>query len=149
MKTKKGGYLTLKIHLLNARLFNRYLLQDGRALYNAEQGKILSALWDKRPQTPSELAKITGLANSGLSIMLKRLEAAHLIVSLPSKADKRKKIIDLTELGVKQEVIGDDVSARLSDIFYQDFSDQEIDEVEQLLSRILNNLEEASKKDAP
>ena len=31
MKTKKGGYLTLKIRLLNTRLFNRYLTADPRA----------------------------------------------------------------------------------------------------------------------
>ena len=66
MKTKKGGYLTLKIRLLNTRLFNRYLTADPRACYNAEQGKILSALWDHHPQTATELAQVTGLANSSL-----------------------------------------------------------------------------------
>lgn len=146
MKTKNGGYLTLKINLLNARLFNRYLSMDGRTLYNAEQGKILSALWDKHPQAPGELAQITGLANSGLSIMLKRLEEKGLIVSLPSTDDKRKRIIDLTELGASQETIGKKISEQLSEVFYQGFSDQEIDEVEQFLERILANLEKESTK---
>lgn len=146
MKTKNGGYLTLKIHLLNARLFNRYLLMDGRALSNAEQGKILSALWDKHPQTASELAQVTGLANSSLSIMLKRLEEKKLIKSFPSKEDKRKKVIELTALGLEQEAIGNEISDRLSEVFYQDFSDEEISEVEHLLERILRNLENESAK---
>lgn len=47
--SKKGGYLTLHIQLLNARLFNHLLAADGRALYSAEQGKILSSLWEKEP----------------------------------------------------------------------------------------------------
>lgn len=146
MVGKNGGYLTLRIHLLNARLFNRYLSLDGRALYNAEQGKILSALWDKHPQTPSELAKVTGLANSGLSIMLKRLEDSQLIVIIPDKEDKRKRIVDLTSLGSEQEKIGDEVSQQLSDVFYDGFSEEEINEVEQLLERILYNLEKESTK---
>lgn len=146
MKTKKGGYLTLKIHLLNARLFNRYLLRDGRALYNAEQGKILSALWDKHPQSASELSQVTGLANSGLSIMLKRLEEKELIISFPSEEDKRKRMIDLTELGAAQKTVGNQVSEQLSEVFYQGFSDQEINEVEGYLERILKNLENESAK---
>lgn len=146
MKTKKGGYLTLKIHLLNARLFNRYLTRDGRALYNAEQGKILSALWDKHPQSASELSQVTGLANSGLSIMLKRLEKKKLIISFPSEEDKRKRIIDLTELGAAQKIVGNQVSDQLSEVFYQGFSDQEINEVEGYLERILKNLENESAK---
>lgn len=146
MKTKKGGYLTVKIHLLNARLFNRYLLRDGRALYNAEQGKILSALWGKHPQSASELSQVTGLANSGLSIMLKRLEEKELIQSLPSEEDKRKRMIDLTDLGAAQKTVGNQVSDQLIEVFYKGFSDQEINEVESHLERILKNLESESAK---
>lgn len=146
MKTKKGGYLTVKIHLLNARLFNRYLLRDGRALYNAEQGKILSALWGKHPQSASELSQVTGLANSGLSIMLKRLEEKELIQSLPSEEDKRKRMIDLTDLGAAQKTVGNQVSDQLIEVFYKGFSDQEINEVESYLERILKNLESESAK---
>jgi DNA-binding MarR family transcriptional regulator len=146
MKTKKGGYLTLKIRLLNARLFNRYLIADGRALYNAEQGKILSALWDKHPQSASELAQVTGLANSTLSIMLKRLEEQNLLISRNSKTDKRKRIFDLTPLGAEQQTIGDDISQQLSNVFYKGFTDKEIDEVDSYLERILDNLEEGGSK---
>ncbi|MDO4622894.1 MAG: MarR family transcriptional regulator [Eubacteriales bacterium] len=142
--TKNGGYLTLKIHLLNGRLFNRLLANDGRALYNAEQGKIISALWDKRPQTASELAKVTGLANSTLTLMLKRLEEEQgLVVSVQDKQDKRKKWFDLTETGVEQEQVGNQISDKLSSIFYEGFEEREIREVEAYLERILCNLETA------
>ena len=68
-----GGYLVSKIQHYNGRLFNRYLTEDGRAVYNAEQGKILSALWEQNPQTVSMLAPKTGLAKSSLTLMLKNL----------------------------------------------------------------------------
>ncbi len=143
--SKNGGYLVLKIHLLNGRLFNKLLVKDGRALYNAEQGKILSALWDKHPQTASELAQVTGLANSTLTLMLKRLEEEqNLITSEQDSEDKRKKWYDLTESGLAQEEVGNNVSDTLSDIFYDGFEEEEIEQLENLLGRILNNLEKAS-----
>ncbi|MDO4649481.1 MAG: MarR family transcriptional regulator [Eubacteriales bacterium] len=142
--TKNGGYLTLKIHLLNGRLFNRLLTNDGRALYNAEQGKIISALWDKRPQTASELAKVTGLANSTLTLMLKRLEEEQgLVVSVQDEKDKRKKWFDLTQTGIDQEQVGNQISEKLSSIFYDGFEENEIEAVEAYLERILCNLETA------
>lgn len=141
MKTKRGGYLTLKIRLLNTRLFNRYLLADQRARYNAEQGKILSALWDRHPQTATELAQVTGLANSSLSLMLHRLEKQQLLISEQSPVDKRKRIFDLTSLGTAQQSVGDDVSQRLSAVFYKGFSDAEVTAVDGYLERILANLE--------
>lgn len=146
MKSKNGGYLNLKIKLLNSRLFNRYISMDPRVLYSAEQGKILSALWDNHPQTASELAYITGLANSSLSIMLKRLETQGLIVSIISKEDKRKRMFDLTPIGANQEKLGNEISNKLSEVFYKGFSDQEIETVEHYLSRILDNLEKESEK---
>ncbi len=145
--TKNGGYLTLKIHLLNGRLFNRLLNNDGRALYNAEQGKIISALWDKHPQTASELAQVTGLANSTLTLMLKRLEDEQgLVISRQDIKDKRKKWFDLTEAGAAQEEVGNAVSERLSSIFYSGFQEEEIEQLEALLGRILNNLETAMEE---
>ena len=91
--SKKGGYLTLHIQLLNARLFNYLLAADGRALYSAEQGKILSSLWEKEPQTATELAGHTGLANNTLTAMLKRLMDQKLIQCLSHPKDKRKKTL--------------------------------------------------------
>ena len=141
--SKNGGYLTLKIRLLNGRLFNKYLSRDERALYNGEQGKILSALWAKHPQSASQLAQVTGLANSSLSIMLKHLEEQELVFVSTDPTDKRKRIFDLTELGLAQQKVGSSVSEQLSQVFYKGFSEQEIQELEAYLERILENLEEA------
>lgn len=141
MKTKKGGYLILKIQLLNGRLFNHYLSMDNEAIYNAEQGKILSALWDEKPLTGSELTYVTGLAKSSLSLALKGLDKKGLILSYPSEKDKRIRYYDLTKLGSSQQAVGDKISKNLSDTFYNDFSNEEIEQFESYLERVLSNLE--------
>ncbi|EHI74776.1 MarR family transcriptional regulator [Streptococcus criceti] len=148
-----GGYLILKIRLLNARLFNRYLSQAPDARYNAEQGKILSALWVKAPQSAVELSQVTGLAASTLSLMLKRLEEQGLIYSQADHRDGRKKAYNVTELGRSQQAVGQAVSQKLSDVFYKGFTPEEIKETEGYLQRILDNLsqamEETGKSDIP
>ncbi|MGT2928723.1 MarR family winged helix-turn-helix transcriptional regulator [Streptococcus dentasini] len=146
MPGKDGGYLTLKIRLLNGRLFNRYLAMDQRALYKAEQGKILSALWERQPQTATDLAKVTGLAASSLSLMLKRLEEQGLIASLASASDKRKRYYETTSLGLSQQEVGQSVSQKLSDVFYRGFTEKEIVAVEGYLQRILSNLESEEER---
>jgi len=146
--TKMGGYLTMKVSHLNARLFNRLLSQNGKALYGAEQGKILAALWMKRPQSASELAAMTGLANSSLTLMLKRLEHEQgLVCSFASPDDKRKRLIDLTELGLSQQEVGEDVSEKLATRFYDGFDEDEIAAFELYMQRILENLDHALKDD--
>lgn len=140
MKSKQGGFLVHKIKYLNTRLFNRLLQADARALFNGEQGKILSVLWDEGECTASDIADITGLANSTLSIMLKRMEENGLIISYDDSNDKRKRIYSVSALGREQQIVGNETSDALSDIFYDGFSDVEIKEFESYLKRILDNM---------
>ncbi|MBP2623046.1 MarR family winged helix-turn-helix transcriptional regulator [Streptococcus oricebi] len=146
-KFENGGYLTLQIRLLNGRLFNRLLAADGRALYSAEQGKILSSLWLERPLTVTDLALRTGLANNSLTAMLKRLEEQGLVYCYPHPKDRRKRLIDLTELGQSQQQVGQDVSQLLDSIFYKGFSETEKREVDGYLKRILQNLQEVEESE--
>lgn len=140
MKSKQGGFLVHKIKYLNTRLFNRLLQADARALFNGEQGKILSVLWDEGECTASDIADITGLANSTLSIMLKHMEENGLIISYDDSNDKRKRIYSVSALGREQQIVGNEISDALSDIFYDGFSDVEIQEFESYLKRILDNM---------
>lgn len=140
MKSKQGGFLVHKIKYMNTRLFNRLLQADARALFNGEQGKILSVLWDEGECTASDIADITGLANSTLSIMLKRMEENGLIISYDDSNDKRKRIYSVSTLGREQQIVGNEISDALSDIFYDGFSDVEIQEFESYLKRILDNM---------
>ena len=72
--------------------------------------------------------------------MIKKLVDQGLVTIEQSDQDKRKKFVLLTKLGWAQKEIGDRVSKELGEIFYQGFSDQEIQEFEAYQERIITNL---------
>ena len=143
---ENAGYFISHIRLLNARLFNKLLSEEENAKYSAEQGKILSALWIKNPQTATDISIKTGLANNTLSNMLKKLEEQGLIYSCSHENDQRKKLFCLTDEGKAQEEIGRKISEELNEIFYKGFSEGEKRELNNYLERALINLQSASKR---
>lgn len=142
----RGGYLISHINLLNGRLFNKLLADEEEAAYSGEQGKILSCLWVTEPLTATDIAIKTGLANNTLTKMLKRLETQGLIVSQPHPKDKRKRCYYLTDLGKSQQTVGEKVSQALGQIFYKGFSQEEIQQFEKDLTKVMQNLEAASPR---
>lgn len=142
MEKMTGGYQALQIRLLNGRIFQKLLSKEPDAQYRSEQGKILTVLWQKEDgrATATDIALASGLANNTLTSMIKKLEDQGLVTVVQCDQDKRKKFVVLTELGWEQKEIGDRVSKELGEIFYQDFSDQEIREFEAYQERIISNL---------
>lgn len=142
MEKMTGGYQALQIRLLNGRIFQKLLSKEPDAQYRSEQGKILTVLWQKEDgrATATDIALASGLANNTLTSMIKKLEDQGLVTVVQCDQDKRKKFVVLTALGWEQKEIGDRVSKELGEIFYQDFSDQEIREFEAYQERIISNL---------
>ncbi len=137
-----GGYLLHQIRLLNGRLYQKLLSKELNALFRSEQGKIMSVLWNDTEGyiTCSELSCRTGLANNTLTSMLKKLEEQGLVCMQDCPKDKRRKYVNLTELGKSQKEIGERVSQELYEIFYTGFSEEEIQQFEKFQERILSNL---------
>jgi len=90
-----------------------------------------------------ELSKKTGLAKTTLTSMLDRMEEAGLIVRIFDKTDRRQIRISLTDKANSLREPYESVSMKMSEIFYKDFSDDEITEFENMLSKIVKNLTEA------
>ena len=143
---ENAGYFITHIKLLNARLFNRLLSEEKNVRYSAEQGKIISVLWEKDPQTATDISLKTGLANNTLSNMLKRLEEQGLIYSRSHNNDLRKKLFYLTDEGRAQEETGIKISEKLNDLFYKGFTEDEKTRLNNYLERALTNLESASRR---
>ena len=144
-----GGYQALQIRLLNGRIFQKLLSKESDAQYRSEQGKILDILWQKEDDraTATDIALASGLANNTLTSMIKKLAEQGLVTIEQSNQDKRKKFVVLTELGWEQKKIGDRVSKELGEIFYQGFSDQEIQEFQDFQKRIINNLKKKENEE--
>ncbi|MFX1297390.1 MAG: MarR family winged helix-turn-helix transcriptional regulator [Promethearchaeota archaeon] len=138
---RAGGFLITKIHQLAGRIFTK-ILKKYHIKINPAQGRILFVLWRNDEISIHELAKKTSLGKSTLTSMLDRLEKMGYIKRIHSKIDRRKILIELTE---KDRNLHDKyikISQEMNKIYYNGFTNDEIDAFEEYLSRIFNNLSE-------
>lgn len=138
----QAGFLISQIKQIGGRVFEKILDTNHINEFNGAQGKILYVLWQKDNISIIELSALVGLANTTLTSMLDRMEAAGLIQRLPDAHDRRKSLIALTDKAEKLREKYDQVSQQMNDIYYKQFNEQEITEFEQYLHRILKNIKE-------
>lgn len=131
-----------QIKHLQGRVGEKVLAQAGIEEFNGAQGKILYILWQTDFVPIVELSKKTGLAKTTLTSMLDRMEEAGLIVRIFDKTDRRQIRISLTDKANSLREAYENVSMKMSEIFYKDFSDDEIIAFENMLQKILKNLNE-------
>ena len=137
---RQGGFLISKIHQLSQRIFARILKEHELDEFNPAQGRIMFVLWQKDNIPIHELVEKTQFSKSTLTSMLDNLEKAGFIKRVPSKDDRREILIALTE---KDRLLQDkyiDISREMGKLYYNRFSDEEIDDFENYLERILENL---------
>ena len=137
-----GRYLINQIQKISSRKFNELLKEKNIDEFNGSQGVILYSLWNNKELTIKEIVKITGLAKTSLTSMLDRMEEKGLIRRKDNSEDKRSIKIMLTDKAKELEKDYNDISNKMSNIFYKNFSDKEINEIENYLERIISNLEE-------
>ena len=140
MKTN-GGFLISQIKAIQGRVFEKLLIESGIDEFNGAQGRILYVLWQENNLPIVELSKRTGLAKTTLTSMLDRLENKNFLSRCADIENRRQIRIVLTEKAKELEEKYNEVSEKMSEIFYYDFSDKEIQEFEDRLNRILKNLE--------
>ena len=90
----------------------------------------------------SELAKRTALGKSTLTDLLDRLVDAGLLLRENHSSDRRVTLIRLTDSARKMQDKYEQVSEEMTDLFYQEFTSDEIDNFEVYLHRLLSNLED-------
>jgi len=145
MKTQKqGGFLIAKIHQLSGRIFSK-LLKKHQIEINPAQGRIMFVLWRNDNIPIQELAKKTSLSKTTLTSMLDRLETRGYIKRVPSKEDRRKIRIKLTEKDRNLHEQYRQVSLEMTDLFYQGLSNNEIDLFEKQLEKTYKNLVAAER----
>lgn len=79
----QAGFLITQIKQIGGRVFEKILQQENISEFNGAQGKILYVLWQHDHISIIELSRLTGLANTTLTSMLDRMEAAGLLRRLP------------------------------------------------------------------
>lgn len=141
----RTGFLISQIKQVQARVFRRLLQDSGVEEFNGPQGRILYVLWQKDGVPIVELSRKTCLAKTTLTAMLGRMEDAGLIGRRNAESDKRQSLIVLTEKARSLQDKYDEVSEKMNDVFYKDFSEKEVKKMDQLLDRILVNLEQSER----
>jgi DNA-binding MarR family transcriptional regulator len=140
----QGGFLITQIKQIGGRIFERILSEENIDEFNGAQGKILYVLWQTDRISIVELAAQAGLANTTLTSMLDRMAEADLIMRVPDETDRRKNLIVLTKKARGLQEKYEQVSRRMNEIYYKDFTEQEIVQFEKQLTRILENLKEVN-----
>ncbi|MBK5113085.1 MAG: MarR family transcriptional regulator [Candidatus Heimdallarchaeota archaeon] len=140
----QGGFLIAKIHQLAGRIFSK-LLKKHQIEINPAQGRIMFVLWRNDNIPIQELAKRTSLSKTTLTSMLDRLEIMGYIARVPSKDDRRKICIKLTEKDKSLHEKYRQVSLEMTELFYLGMSKEEIDIFEKKLEKTYKNLIAAEK----
>ena len=141
----RTGFLISQIKQVQSRIFQRLLLESGIEEFNGPQGHILYVLWQKDEVPIVELSQKTGLAKNTLTAMLGRMEEAGLIERKAAASDKRQSLIVLTKKARNLQGKYDEVSQKMNEIFYKDFTQKEVVIIDQFLDRILLNLEQSER----
>ena len=139
---KYGGFLISQIGKLSARTWERLLKECGVDAFNGAQGRILYVLWENEKLTISDISRLTSLAKTTLTSMLDRMEAAELIERVPDKENRRQVFISITKKAKKYREKYDKLSNDMNNIFYKNFTDDEIVNFEKQLRKVLKNFED-------
>lgn len=145
MKETRGGFLISQIKQIQGRVFDSLLQEAGIEEFNGAQGRILYVLWQEDNLPIIELSKKTGLAKTTLTSMLDRMEEREFLKRVPDSQDRRQLRIVLTDKARALNNSYNEVSGEMSRIFYEGFSDEEIERFEKYLDKILQNLTKQEK----
>jgi len=145
-KLREGGMLVAKIHQVAGRIFAKKLKEYNINEINPAQGRILFVLWENDGIPIRQLSEKTLLKKSTLTSMLDRLEDMGYIIRVPSKEDRRKIIIKRTEKDKAFQELYLQVSKEMTDLFYNGLKEEEIDQLEAWLKKILDNLTNEDKE---
>lgn len=144
METNGGFYIT-QIKQLQSRIFERLLLENDIAI-SSGQGRILFVLWKNDNLTISEISQKTSLAKNTVSIVVDGMVQKGILARNINPQNRRQTIISLTENAKSMKNKYEKVSQQMNQLFYQGFSDQERNEFESYLARILNTLTQAENE---
>jgi DNA-binding MarR family transcriptional regulator len=143
---REFGMLVAKIHQVAGRIFARKLKEYNIMEINPAQGRILFVLWNNDGISIRQLSEKTLLKKSTLTSMLDRLENMGYLLRIPSENDRRKIIIKRTEKDKAFQELYLQVSREMTELVYKGFTEEEINQLESWLGKILDNLTTYDKK---
>ena len=143
---REGGFLISKIQKLSSRIFAKLLRKFKAIEINPAQGRVMFPLWLQDNLSFQDLLERTSLSKATLSHLLDNLEKTGHIKRVRSQEDKRTLKVKLTKKNKNLQDKYLEVSNKMTRLFYNGFTDKEIDQLESYLKRLLNNLKNIDAK---
>ena len=113
------------------------IIHSGDVLYHGPRNPMLE------DYNPAELAEKINRDKSTATVLVRKLEKEGFIFMEKDSSDSRKKIIRLSEKGMKFNSATENLSRQLISSAFSSFSDNEKEELLSLLYRIYENLYDA------
>lgn len=131
--------LLSNIHSITADFLTERLKKSGYPDFASSHGNILFQLSVNEKMPMGELAERINRDKSTTTVLVRKLEAEGFITGEPDPADKRSRIIFLTDKGKKFNKTACQLSKELLDTFYKDFTEKEKEIFFQSLLKIKKN----------
>lgn len=128
------------VYHIKERLFARLLKKHGMEKLSPAQGRILMALWEQDDIPVRQLAALTSLDKSTLSLSLSRMEQFGIILRTGDSTDRRVVRVKLTEHGKEYRHACADAMNDLTDILYLNISEAEHRVFLKVLDQIFENV---------
>ena len=139
MNVNSSISLLSNIHTITADFLIEKLKERGFPDFASSHGNILFQLSVNEKMTMGELAEKINRDKSTTTVLVRKLESEGFITGEPDPADKRSRIIFLTEKGKQFNTIAMELSKDLLDTFYKDFTEEEKSAFLGFLLKIKNN----------
>jgi DNA-binding MarR family transcriptional regulator len=131
--------LLSNIHSITADFLTERLKAKGFPDFASSHGNILFQLSVNEKMTMGDLSEKINRDKSTTTVLVRKLEAEGFITGESDPADKRSRIIFLTEKGKQFNQTAQELSSELLGTFYKGFTEEEKEAFFQTLLRIKNN----------
>jgi DNA-binding MarR family transcriptional regulator len=131
------------IHTITADFIIEKLKERGYPDFASSHGNILFQLSVNEEMTMGELSEKINRDKSTTTVLVRKLESEGFITGKPDPADKRSRIIYLTEKGKQFNSTAQELSKELLDTFFKGFSNTEREQFFQTLQKIKTNFSQS------
>ena len=128
------------VYHIKERIFSKLLRANGLETMSPAQTRILTALWMQDDVPVRQLAQLTSLDKSTLSLSLSRMEQNGVVQRGGDPTDRRVVRVRLTELGRSYRSSCDQAMKELTDILYDDIPQEDLGVFLAVLHRIFENI---------
>lgn len=137
------GYLSRIVFRSFSRLLERGTLTHD---VSAGQWRFLRQLWREDGITQRELSERVGMREPTTVVALKGLEKAGLITRKKTTEDRRKTFIYLTPHAKRLELVLAPMNAEIHEIATKGMTDEEVEQLQSLMRRVIDNLADETRK---